>query len=140
VRRLGIDLGTVRTGLAAAEAELRVATPLRTITHTNLSEVVTAVAETMQSERFDEAILGLPLELDGREGEAARRVRRFAELLAKRTHKPVRLWDERLSTAAADRSLREQNVRGGAKRRIVDQIAATLLLQSYLDALPDREA
>jgi putative Holliday junction resolvase len=69
----------------------------------------------------------------GSEGEASRRARRFAAALAERTRIDVQLWDERLSTAAAERSLRSQGMRRSARRNVVDQVAATLLLQSYLD-------
>jgi putative holliday junction resolvase len=133
MRRLGIDLGTVRTGTAVAEDPLRVATPLCTINHVGFAQAVSAVAELVAKEAIDEAVLGLPLDLGGREGEAARRARRFADALTERTGVPVRLWDERLSTSAAERSLRGQGVRGAAKRKVIDQVAATLLLQSYLD-------
>jgi len=133
MRRLGIDLGTVRTGLAVAEHDVRVATPLCTVNHTGLAQAVLAVAEWVVKQHIDEAVVGLPLDLAGREGEAARRVRQFAEALAKRAGIRVLLWDERLSTVAAERSLRSQGVRGAARRRVVDQVAATLLLQSYLD-------
>ncbi|HEY2735347.1 MAG TPA: Holliday junction resolvase RuvX [Polyangiales bacterium] len=133
MRRLGIDLGTVRTGTAVAEDPLRVATPLCTLNHVGFAQALTAVASLIAREEIGEAVLGLPLELDGREGEAARRARSFAETLRAQTGVPVTLWDERLSTTAAERSLRSQGVRGSARRRVVDQVAATLLLQSYLD-------
>jgi putative Holliday junction resolvase len=133
MRRLGIDLGTVRTGTAVAEEPLCVATPLCTLNHVGFAQAVSAVAELVVKEAITEAVLGLPLELGGREGESARRARRFAEALTQRTGVPVRLWDERLSTNAAERSLRGQGVRGAAKRKVIDQVAATLLLQSYLD-------
>jgi putative Holliday junction resolvase len=133
MRRLGIDLGTVRTGLAVAEQEVPVATPLCTVNHTGFAQAVQLVAEWVAKEQIDEAVVGLPLDLAGRGGEAARRAKQFAKALAKQTGIRVVLWDERLSTLAAERSLRTQGVRGAAKRRVVDQIAATLLLQSYLD-------
>lgn len=135
MRRLGIDLGTVRTGLAIAEPDVSVATPLCTVRHASLPEALTAVAEVVARERIQQAIVGLPLRLDGSEGDAARRVRQFAQALAKRARVPVRLWDERLSTVAAQNSLRKQGVRSAQQRHVVDQVAATLLLQSFLDHL-----
>jgi putative holliday junction resolvase len=133
MRRLGIDLGTVRTGLAVAEAELRVATPLCTVKHAGFADALDRVTELVTRENIGQAVVGLPIPLSGGEGEAARRARRFAAALAQRTQIDVQLWDERLSTAAAERSLRAQGVRGPARRKVVDQVAATLLLQSYLD-------
>lgn len=133
MRRLGIDLGTVRTGLAIAEPEVRVATPLCTLEHRSMEQVVTAVAKVIADEHIGEAIVGLPLHMDGREGDAARRVRAFAKALATRAKIVVRLWDERLSTEASLRSLRGQALKRGQQKRVVDQIAASLILQAYLE-------
>jgi putative Holliday junction resolvase len=133
MRCLGVDLGTVRTGVAVADSEVPVATPLCTVSHRSLPEIVAAVAALIAKEAIDEVVLGLPLALGGREGDAARRVREFARALTSQTGVPVRFWDERLSSVAAERSLREQGVRRGRRRAVVDQVAATLLLQSYLD-------
>jgi putative Holliday junction resolvase len=133
MRRLGIDLGTVRTGLAIAEPEVRVATPLCTLEHRSLQQAVAAVAKVIADQRIGEAIVGLPLHMDGREGDAARRVRAFAKALAAEAKIVVRLWDERLSTEASLRSLRGQALKRGQQRRVVDQIAASLILQGYLD-------
>jgi putative Holliday junction resolvase len=133
MRRLGIDLGTVRTGLAIAEPEMLVATPLCTVQHASLPQAVRLVSELAARERIEQAIVGLPLRLDGSEGDAARRVRQFAQALAKSARIPVRLWDERLSTVAAQGSLRAQGVKSHKQRAMVDQVAATLLLQSFLE-------
>jgi putative Holliday junction resolvase len=133
MRSLGVDLGTVRTGVAVADSEVAVATPLCTLHHRSLPEIIAAVAALIAKEQIGEVVLGLPLQLGGREGDSARRVRQFARALASQTSVPVRLWDERLSSVAAERSLREQGVRRGQRRAVVDQVAATLLLQSYLD-------
>jgi len=134
MRRLGIDLGTVRTGVAIAEPEVQVATPLCTLRHQNLAEAVHKVSSLVAEREIRQVIVGLPLLLDGTEGDAARRVRQFAGALhAAMTAVSVRLWDERLSSVAAQRSLRAQGVRSSQQRQMVDQVAATLLLQSFLD-------
>jgi putative Holliday junction resolvase len=135
MRRLGIDPGTVRTGLAVSDDEVCVAVPLRTVEHKTIGQAVRQVAAIVAQEEIGEIVIGLPLALSGREGEAARKVRRFARELTALVGAgvPVVMWDERLSSAAAERALREQGVKGDAKRRVVDQAAATLLLQSYLD-------
>ena len=135
MRRLGIDLGTVRTGLALAEPEMLVATPLCTVQHASLPEAVKRVAEVIAREGIEQAIVGLPLRLDGSEGDAARRVRYFAQALSQTARIPVRLWDERLSTVAAQQSLRAQGMKQQRQRRVVDQVAATLLLQAFLEHL-----
>jgi putative Holliday junction resolvase len=134
MRRLGIDLGTVRTGLAIAEPEVPVATPLCTLQHKSLQQAVSLVAEVIVREHIAEVVVGLPLRMDGSEGDAVRRVRGFAQALSTQAKVGVRLWDERLTTVAALRSLRGQSMRRGEKQRVVDQVAATLVLQSYLDS------
>lgn len=139
MRRLGIDLGTVRTGLAIAESEMLVATPLCTVQHASLPEAVQRVGELVQRERIQQAIVGLPLRLDGTEGDAARRVRHFAQALSQTAKIRVRLWDERLSTVAAQGSLRAQGVKQHEQRRVVDQVAATLLLQSFLEHVASKQ-
>src|ERR1700754_1241115 len=121
MRRLGIDLGTVRTGLAIAEPEMLVATPLCTVQHASLPEAVQLVSELAAREHIQQAIVGLPLRLDGSEGDAARRVRQFAQALTKSARIAVRLWDERLSTVAAQGSLRAQGVKSQKQRAMVDQ-------------------
>jgi putative Holliday junction resolvase len=133
MRRLGIDLGTVRTGLAIAEPELHVATPLCTLQHGSLRDAVQAVAQVVVREHIEQVVVGLPLRLDGTEGDSARRVRRFADELSRTTGVALRLWDERLSSVAAERSLAAQGVRSSERRKMVDQVAAVVLLQSFLD-------
>jgi putative Holliday junction resolvase len=148
MRRAGVDPGSVRTGIAIAEDEVPVATPLCTIEHRGLEDAVQKVSELLARERVEQAVIGLPLSLDGREGEAARKAKLFASRLAAKAAIPVVLWDERLSSAAATRALSEPSYhyksgRPGrtARRRErgrVDQTAATLILQSYLDSQRDR--
>ena len=134
MRRLAVDPGTARTGLAVAEQDMFVATPLRTLHHRGPQAALNAIVEVAREISAQEIILGLPLRMDGSEGEAARRARRLAEALQARVEIPVVLWDERLTTVSAHRALGDQGVRGRSRREVVDQAAATLLLQSYLDA------
>lgn len=134
MRRMGLDPGSRRTGIALCEAGMRVACPVTTLEHRTPEEGLRAICEFAKSRQVEEIVVGLPLRLDGSEGEAARRTRRLAAALEGELGLPVQLWDERLTTVAAERSLRDQGVFGRARRRVVDQAAATLLLQSYLDA------
>ena len=82
--------------------------------------------------------MGLPLRLSGEEGPEARRARRLAQALERKAKLRVVLWDERLTTSAAERELRGAGLRGEKKKAVLDQVAATLLLQSYLDAQRQR--
>ncbi len=162
MRRAGIDPGSVRTGVAVADDDVPIATPLCTLTHRGLEDAVAQLARLVAREQIEHVVVGLPLHLDGREGESARRARLFAHRLSELARVPVDLWDERLSSAAAARVLAEPRYTGpshapghGSRRPTrgrarsggsrdaraqgrLDQTAATLILQSYLDAQRDR--
>jgi putative Holliday junction resolvase len=97
-------------------------------------EAARRVREALTDDEISLAVVGLPLRLDGSEGEAARRARAFGEALAAALEVEVVYWDERWTTVAAERSLREMGRRGAKQREVVDQSAATILLQGYLDA------
>ena len=99
-----------------------------------MEEAARKVREALTDEDVETAVVGLPLRLDGTEGEAARRARVLGEALRAALDAEVVYWDERMTTVAAERSLREMGRRGSRRREIVDQSAATILLQGYLDA------
>jgi putative Holliday junction resolvase len=111
-----------------------VAYPLKTIEHKGIQQAAALVADEVRSADAQEIVVGLPLRTDGTEGEAARRVREFADLVEAATTVPVILWDERLSTVQVERRLTRARVFGRKRRRVVDQAAATLILQSYIDS------
>jgi putative holliday junction resolvase len=131
-RVLGVDLGTVRTGVAVASTS--VAQPLVVIEETDDARIVDRLAALAAEENAGEIVFGIPIALDGTDGPAAIRAREVARRLEEAAGVPVRLWDERLTTAQADRALVGGGARRRKRRRVVDKIAATLLLQSYLDA------
>jgi len=137
MRRIGVDPGSRRTGLAFAEPDVQVAYPLKTIEHDGLRQAAALVADEARLANAQEIVVGLPLRTDGTEGEAARRVREFVELIEAAITVPVILWDERLSTAEVERRLSRARVFGKKRRRVVDQAAAALILQSYLDSIGD---
>ncbi len=137
MRRIGVDPGSRRTGLAFAEPDVQVAYPLKTIEHKGFRQAAALVADEVRLANAQEIIVGLPLRTDGTEGEAARRVREFAERVEAATTLPVVLWDERLSTVEVERRLSRAQVFGRKRRKVVDQAAATLILQSYLDSIGD---
>jgi len=139
-RRVGIDVGSVRVGVAVSDPSALLATPVRTVARdpdeaaaapADLEEIAGLVAELGAVE----VVVGLPRSLSGAEGPAAHIARTYAGRLAVRiTPVPVRLVDERLTTVDAHRTLRESGVGGRAQRAVVDQAAAVLILQSALDA------
>jgi putative Holliday junction resolvase len=130
-RALGVDIGTVRTGIAVEV--LGIAQPLRVLTEFD-EDLVGAIAAMAGEEGATEVVIGHPLRLDGTEGEAASRTREIAEALRAATQIPVVLWDERLTTVQAERSLVGAGVKRRKRRSVVDEVAATVMLQSYLDA------
>ncbi len=134
MRILGIDHGQKRVGIALSDDEGRIAHPHSTIARRDADALILAVAELVREHEVEEIVVGLPLCLDGSEGASARRARRFAERVQSATAKNVVLWDERMTSVAAQRTLTEAGVRQKAQRGIVDRVAAALLLQSYLDA------
>lgn len=134
MRRLGIDPGMRRVGLALSDEDGTFASPLKTLQRTSDSALIEALVGEARSHGVGEFVLGLPLRLDGGEGVEAKRARALKRALESASALPVALWDERLTSAAAERELRGVGLRGARKKAVLDQAAATLLLQSYLDA------
>jgi putative holliday junction resolvase len=131
--RIGIDVGTVRVGVAACAPAGVMASPVETVRRGrgDLARIARLVSE----REAVEVVVGLPRSLSGQEGPAARAAREFAGRLAKLIPLvPVRLVDERLSTVTAERGLRDAGVGGRRGRSVVDQAAAVIILQSALDA------
>ncbi len=132
-RVLGIDVGTVRVGLAVSDETYTLATPLATIP--NDSRTMWArITHEMEDRDVDRVVIGLPRRLDGNEGDASEHARTFAAELGERTAIPIELWDERFTTTIAERSLIESGVRRKRRREVIDAVAAAVLLQSWLDA------
>lgn len=131
--RLGVDVGSVRVGVAACDPDGVLASPVTTLARDRGD--LDALADLVTERRAVEVVVGLPVSLSGREGPAAAAVRAYAERLAKRLAPvPVRLADERLSTVTAEHGLREAGVTGRSRRKVVDRMAAAVILQSVLDA------
>jgi putative Holliday junction resolvase len=150
-RRLGVDVGKVRVGVAISDPDGILATPLTTIVRdpteppeddeswvpADIAELARLVAEN----QVVEVIVGLPVTLAGTESYSALYVRSYAQVLAAAIAPvPVLLTDERMSTAAASRRLSERGVRGGRRRAVVDQAAAVEILQGWLDVARRRHA
>lgn len=131
--RLGVDAGSVRIGIARSDPGGILASPLETVRSGkgDIDRIVEIVGEN----EAVEVIVGLPTSLSGREGPAAGEARRFASRIARRlAPESVRLFDERLTTVTAESGLRQSGVHGQARRKVVDQTAAAVMLQAALDA------
>ena len=137
--RLGVDVGSVRVGLAASDREGLVASPVATLARdgaggAGLPRDVAAVVREARERGAVEVVVGLPLSMSGREGPAAVAARRYAATLsAAIAPTAVRLVDERLSTVSAHRALRASGRPGRRQRSVVDQVAAVVILQQALD-------
>lgn len=144
--RLGVDVGSVRVGLAACDSSGVLAVPVRTLARDwsvgnpttgrdDVGDDVLVIAAEVLERDAVEVVVGLPRSMSGGEGPAAEAARRYAVLIARRVAPvPVRLVDERLSSAGAHRALYDSGVRGRRHRSVVDQAAAVLFLQTALDA------
>jgi putative pre-16S rRNA nuclease len=132
-RVLGIDVGSVRIGLAVSDETHTLASPLATLPN-DPRTLWPRLAREVQERQVARVVIGLPRRLDGSEGEAAELARRFAAEVERRTAVVVEFWDERFTTAAAERSLIESGVRRRRRREVIDAVAASVLLQSWLDA------
>ena len=134
-RRLGIDVGAVRVGVALSDPDGVLATPLATVARdvvhgADLAEIAGLVAE----HDVVEIVVGLPRTLAGQEGPAAQAARSYAAALGDRVVVPIGFADERLTTVVATRQMRESGRKGRRQRAVVDQVAAVAILQGWLDA------
>jgi putative holliday junction resolvase len=132
-RRVGVDVGEARIGVATCDPAGLIATPVETVPADDAA--IERIAQIVTEHEAIEVVVGLPVSLSGQEGPAAARTRAYAVRLADRMHPvPVRLVDERLTTASAERALRASGRKGRSRRAVVDQAAAVEILQSAIDA------
>ena len=134
VRVLGLDLGDKTIGMATSDATLYIATPRYTIERSKFQADAKALLEFATKEDIGLIVLGLPLNMDGSEGPRCQSTRAFARNLAKLTQLPIIYWDERLSTAAVQRTMLEADLSRAKRDKHVDKLAAAFILQGLLDA------
>ena len=132
---IGLDIGTVRIGIATSDILGIIASSYEVYKRRNLYLDVRYMKTIQDKLDADTFVIGLPLKLDGSEGESVQMVREFAEELSKITDAKIVFQDERLSTVSAERILIESNVRREKRKNVVDQVAATIILQNYLDKI-----
>ncbi len=131
---LAVDLGLARTGIAVSDPREMLASPMGTIEERNLERLAQRVAAIAAEQRAEQLVVGHPRNMDGTRGESARRAEDFAETLKDLTGLPVDLWDERMTTVSAIGYLNQTDVRGKKRKQVVDTVAATIILQDYLDS------
>ena len=134
-RLIGIDLGSKTIGLAISDVERRLASPLKTLQRGAFAKDAQSLTAIFSEFDIAGIVLGLPLDLYGRDNPRAQSTRAFARNLSTRTSLPIVLWDERFSTAVVTRSLIENDVSRARRAQIVDKMAAAYILQGALDRL-----
>jgi putative Holliday junction resolvase len=132
---LGLDLGTKTIGVAVSDALRYTATPLETIARRKFTADAARLVELIARNNVVALVLGMPLNMDGSEGPRAQSTRAFARNLGQKTTIPIVFWDERLSTSAVTRMLIEADTRRDKRAQVVDKLAASYILQGYLDRL-----
>jgi len=134
-RLIGIDLGTKTLGLALSDVTRSIASGLTTLPRTRFAADAARLLALAAEHGVGGFVIGLPFNLDGSQGPRAQATRAFARNLGRLTPLPLLLWDERLTTAAAERSLLEADASRKRRAEVIDKVAATLILQSALDRL-----
>ena len=141
MRILGLDFGTKTVGVAVSDPLLITAQGVEIVRRkapNKLRQTLARIDEIIQEYEVEKIVLGYPKNMNNTEGERCERTKEFKEMLEKRTGLEVILWDERLTTVAADNSMMEMGIRRENRKDYVDEIAAIFILQGYLDYLANQ--
>ena len=134
MRALGLDLGTKRIGLATSDISGLIATPHSTLNRSSsVRRDHESIARIVESEEVEIVVVGLPIRMNGELGPAAEAANREAAKLGTVLRVPVIMFDERMTTVAADRALKEASISASRRREFVDRVAAAVMLQTWLD-------
>lgn len=137
-RVMGLDLGERRIGIALSDALQVTAQPLALLERTTPAGDLAAIADLAKTHEVEAIIVGLPLMMDGTIGEQAQRAVAFVEALQPQVSCPVHVLDERLTTVQGERALVAMDLSRRRRKRVIDQVAAQLILQAYLDTHASR--
>ena len=132
MRILAVDYGDARTGIAVSDSSELLASPVCTVTEYHADRLAEKIAAVAKEQGVGEIVVGLPINMNGTKGERAEKCEAFAEMLRGLVSVEVKLWDERSTTVTAHRFLNDTNVRGKKRKAVVDTVAATIILESYL--------
>ena len=138
MRIMGLDYGSRTVGVAVSDALGLTAQAVETVTReeeNKLRKTLRRIEELAGAYEVDRIVLGCPKNMKNTQGERVEKTEAFKEMLERRLNLPVILWDERLTTVAAERILMESGVRRENRKQVIDQVAAVLILQGYLDWL-----
>ena len=134
-RILALDHGTKRIGIALSDELKMIAQPLEFVPAAPFDSFLTRLRELLEQKEVELILVGMPRNMNGTYGPAAEKVQEFVAALKQTVAVPIKTWDERLTSAQANRLLIQGNVRRDSRKEKVDQMAAAILLQSYLDSL-----
>lgn len=129
---MAVDLGDARTGLAVCDSTEFLASPVGVINEKDNMKILTSVAAASKEYAVKQIVVGLPLNMDGTKGERAEKAELFAKRLEKISGIPVVMWDERQTTLEANIILNDTDTRGKKRKKVIDAVAATIILESYL--------
>lgn len=130
---MAVDLGKARTGIAICDKTELLASPLTQINEYNREKLLDKISGLAKEKRAELLVVGLPKNMDGSEGESAKNARTFADELAEKTGLPVDMQDERGTTITAHNYLNATDTRGKKRKSVVDAVAATIILEDYLN-------
>ena len=132
-RIMGLDIGDKTIGVAVSDLMGLTAQGVTTIKRVGKKKDIEAIKQIIAEKQVNKIVSGLPKNMNGTVGPQGEKVQKFCELLKEETNLPIEFWDERLSTVAAERSLIEGNVRRENRKKVIDMLAAVIILQGYLD-------
>ena len=135
---MGIDLGTVRTGISLCDKDEILAYPFCVIEETDSEKLSNRIVEICKKNNVERILIGYPKNMDGSVGESALRSESFKKLLSKYFDKEIILWDERLTTVCSQKNFRSLNINSRKQKKIIDKASATVLLQSYINSKPNK--
>ena len=135
MRKMALDYGEVRIGIAFSDLLNIIANGYETYTRKDIEKDLDDLAKLCTEKEVDTIVIGLPINMDGTEGERAVATREFAEKLKSKTNLPIKFLDERLTSVSAEKLLIEADMRREKRKQVIDKISATIILQNYLDML-----
>jgi putative holliday junction resolvase len=133
VRILGLDIGSKRIGVAVSDPLHITAQALETVDSKDTEADIRKIKELIVANQVEEIVVGIPYNMNGSEGPQAQKVKAFVKEMSELVDIPVREWDERLTTVAAERVLLEADLSRAKRRKVIDKVAAAIILQGYLD-------
>lgn len=136
MRILGLDIGDKTIGIALSDPLLITAQGITTIKRTNIGNDILELKKICDEYKVEEFLVGFPKNMNGTIGPQCEKVMEFCKVLEKKIGFKITLWDERLTTVAAERAMLEADLSRKKRKKIIDKMAATYILQGYLDSLP----